>query len=277
MAGNEVSDEITAQLEQLNARCGVYYENLVTGEHYEYGADTEQYAASIIKLFILAYTLQCIGEGKLRKEDEVILRREDCVPPSGVLTFLHEGLRVTVEDLYILMTVISDNTATNYLIDLLGAENINAYIRSLGLPVTTLRRKMYETEKARRGIQNTITAREVGNLLGMMYRGELVSPEASAEMLRILKNQQVEHKMPNLLRVLEDAPDIAHKTGEDDGITHDCGIVYGKEPFILCLTFNNAGVPACERTMADITARLWHRNEGRQGGNTVFSNMQDIR
>lgn len=94
----------------------------------------------------------------------------------------------------------------------------------------------------------------MGILLEMMYRGELVSAEASAQMIEILRNQKLNGKMPFFLKPQGIAS--AHKTGEDDGITHDVGIVFTSKPFVLCMLSNETDVPAFERLIQDIARDL---------------------
>lgn len=247
-----MQNEIRTLLEKLPGRVSCYYKNLVTGEHFAYHGDIRLQAASVIKTFIMAEAFRQIEAGKLKEDTKITIKKSDCVPPSGVLTFLHEGIEVTILDLITLMIVISDNTATNLLIDLLGMDAVNRTIQEYGFTNTELNRKMYDSEKSAQGIQNYITARETGEFLEKMYRGELVSKKASERMLAILKNQQVNHKIPFLIGNRNEELEIAHKTGEDTGITHDVGIVYAKEPFILCICGNETDVPALERAMAEI-------------------------
>ncbi len=140
-----------------------------------------------------------IEAGKLAMDQEITVHRKDCVPSCGVLTYLHDNVKLQVIDLITLMIIVSDNTATNVLIDLLGIDNINARIRALGFEKTILNRKLFDAEKAKLGLHNYITAEEVGALLEMMYRGTLVSEAASARMISIMKDQQLNHKIPYLI------------------------------------------------------------------------------
>lgn len=203
-----------------------------------------------------------IGNKSFSAEKVFSIRREDCVPSCGALTYLHDGIQVTVMDLVTLMIIFSDNTATNVLIDLLGIEEINATIKKLGFEKTILRRKMFDLEKSRNGIQNYISAGEVGSLLKMMYEGNLISRKASEKMISIMKNQQLASKIPFYLKAIPDGPEIAHKTGEDRGITHDVGIIYGKVPFVVCFCGNETDTPQFERLMADISLELYQELNG---------------
>ena len=83
-----------------------------------------------------------------------------------------------------------------------------------------------------------------------------MSPEASAQMISILKNQRLNSKIPFYIKPMEIGPAIAHKTGEDTGITHDVGIVFAEEPFVVCFCGNETVVTDYERVMAEITRKL---------------------
>ena len=249
--------EIEDRLRKMPGSVSFYYRNLVTGEEMAYRPEESMMAASVIKLYIMAEAFRRIDRGELDANRMIAMKREDSVPSCGAVAYLHEGLQVTVTDLITLMIIFSDNTATNVLIDLMGLEDIGRGIRELGFQDASLQRKMFDLEKSDRGIQNRITAGETGRLLRRLYEGTLVSREASEQMLSIMKNQQLNGKIPFYLPALVDEPEIAHKTGEDSGITHDVGIVYGKQPFIVCFCGNETDVPAYERLMAEISLELY--------------------
>lgn len=242
-----------AKIRDIQGDVGFYYKNLVTGNTVAYQEDKILYAASVIKLPLMIEAFRQFEAGELDPSRPVTVQKAHKVPSCGILTYLHDGVTVTVLDLVTLSIIVSDNTATNLLIDLLGIDSVNRALEAFGISHTRLRRKMFDMESASRGIQNTITAGEIGKLLEKLYWGEAVSPGASRQMIQILKNQQLNGKMPFLFT---EAVDIAHKTGEDDGITHDVGIIYAKEPLILCFCSNNVHVPSFERLMQEITWEL---------------------
>lgn len=252
-----MKDEIIKKLEQLPGKISFLYENLKTGDGFAYHGQEPMMAASVIKLFVMAAAFEKRKKGTFQVDELFAVKREDCVPSCGALTYLHEGILVTGMDLVTLMIIFSDNTATNVLIDILGMEEINETIQGLGFRQTLLQRKMYDMEKSARGIQNYITACETGRLLKMMYDGILIDKQSSETMISILKKQQLCSKIPFYLQALSDSPEIAHKTGEDTGITHDVGIVYGKEPFLVCFCGNETDTPAFERAMAEISLDLF--------------------
>ncbi|MBR0220060.1 MAG: serine hydrolase [Clostridia bacterium] len=232
---------------ELPGEISVYGKDLVTDEKWAYEADVPLVAASVIKLPILVEAFRQARDGLLAMDEIFSIRPEQKMPSCGALTYLHDGLTVTLRDLCALMIILSDNTATNILIQRLGMENINAGMRKLGLEKSTLRRLLFDSEASARGLENTITAEEMGQLLEMLYKGACVSPAADTEMLGILKDQRLNGKIPFFLHNLK----IAHKTGEDDGITHDVGIVYADHPLILCFASNHTDVPAFERFIQD--------------------------
>lgn len=260
-----MKNKILEKLECIPGKISFQYENLKSGESFDYHAEEPMMAASVIKLFIMAVVFEKLENGELHKDQMITVDKEDHVPSCGALTYLHDGIEVTVMDLVTLMIIFSDNSATNILIDLLGMDEINRLIRNFGFEKTVLQRKMFDLEKSGRGIQNYITASETGRLLKMMYQGRLVSRQASEHMLSIMKNQQLNSKIPFYLRALPEKPEIAHKTGEDAGITHDVGIIYGKEPFLVCFCGNETDTPVYERAMAEISLELYRkRNQKRE-------------
>ena len=148
------------------------------------------------------------------------------------------------------MIILSDNTATNILIDRLGIENVNRTLDAYDLTGMRLRRKMFDSEAAARGLQNTVTAEGVARFFRLLYEGRLVSKTASEDMLRTLLDQRLNGKMPFYLHSA--GIRVAHKTGEDDGVTHDAGIILAKEPLIAVFLSGDTDIPACERVIQDV-------------------------
>ncbi len=243
-------EAILRELEKLPGHIGFYAKELHSGETLRYHADEPVEAASVIKLTVMAEAFRQREAGILRFDETVTIREEDKLPSCGALTYMHSGLQVQLGDLVTLMIILSDNTATNLLIDRLGIDAINAQIDCMGLKATRLNRKLFQPELARLGIRNTVGAEDMGRLLEAIWADELVSPAASREMLEILKNQRLNGKLPFYLH----SRDIvcAHKTGEDDGITHDVGIIFADEPCVVCFLSERTNVPRAEQAMHEI-------------------------
>ncbi|MGE5630568.1 MAG: serine hydrolase [Caulobacteraceae bacterium] len=232
-------DFLHDSIKTLKGTIGIYYKNLSTGNTISLNENKGIISASVIKLPILVEAFHQMEKGAISKNDMVALCESDKMPFCGALSYMHNGLEVTVEDLCNLMIILSDNTATNMLIKLLGFDNINGYMRELGLKNSVLGRLLFDEEADKKGFRNIVSAEDIGMLYELMWEGKLVSPEASRQMLAILKQQQINHKIPTRL---DEGGAVAHKTGEDTGITHDTGIVYAKEPFILCILSEETNV-----------------------------------
>jgi len=231
---------------------GLYYRALGEEQVETYNPDLPLVAASVIKLPIMVTAFRDIAAGQLDADEIFSIKREDKMPSCGALTYMHDGLEVTLADLITLMIIFSDNTATNLLIDLLTPDHVNRTMEALGVSGIALRRRLFEPELSAQGIQNTVTARGVGMLLERMATGTLLGRALDDRMIGILMNQRLNGKLPFFLH--GKGIRCAHKTGEDDGITHDVGIIYTERPFVLCMLSNNVDVPAFERLMQD-TAR----------------------
>lgn len=235
---------IQAQINFLRGRIGFFYEDLESGDTYGIHADDSYEAASVIKLLVLCEAYRQFEQGSLSKEELIPVRREDRVPSCGAAAYLHDGIALTVKDLCVLMIILSDNTATNILIRKLGMDCINRTARELGFEKTRLNRLLFDSGASAAGIENQFAPSEIGRFYELLWRGELVSADASREMLEILKKQEINHKIPSML---PKNLTIAHKTGEDRGITHDTGIIFAPRPFILCFASNETDVPETEQ------------------------------
>lgn len=255
-----MKNKIIKELKSIEGDVSFYYKNLITQETIKYNENKKMLAASIIKLPILVECFNQINKGIISKDDIFVTKNKDKVPSCGALNYMSENLEVKLEDLYILMIILSDNYATNMIVDKLGIENINETIKNLGLKNTIFNRKMFDDEKAALGLENYICAKDIAILLEKMYNKELIDEKSSEEMINILKNQRLNRKIPFFIQSIKPKVEIAHKTGEDTNITHDVGIVFTNEPFILCFCGNNVNVPVYERLMQDITYDLYKYN-----------------
>lgn len=188
-------------------------------------------SASIIKVPLLAALLWLSEQGKLDWQETLALRDEDRTPGSGILRELHSGLALTLHDLAVLMIVLSDNTATNMLIDRAGVESVQEFLHRLGFHHTTLQRKMYDFAAAEQGRENLCCAAEIADLLKWMAQGEiratdgtpLVSRDGCEQMLHIMREQFYRDQIPYLL---PSEVKVANKTGEISGHHHDSAVVW---------------------------------------------------
>ena len=232
----------------------LYYENLYSGEVLEYNADLPLIAASIIKIPIMVEAFRRFEAGEDDPAAIHVLKNSEKMPSCGILNRMHEGVEVTIRDLVEMMIVLSDNTATNILIERYGTDSVNRTMQAVGASDCILRRKLFDAKASAAGIQNTVTARSVATLLKKLYRAELLGKKPDTEMMEILLNQRLNGKFPFELHSRN--IQIAHKTGEDDGITHDAAVIFAKQPFVLCMFSNKTDVPSFERYMQETALRL---------------------
>ena len=240
---------ITPQLEKLGGDTGVYVKNLVTGETFMRGEDVPVVAASVIKIPVMIEAFRAAHDGELALSEIHALADDERLPSCGTLKAMHAGIEMTLEDLVKLMIIVSDNAATNIMIRRVGMENVNKTLRELGCQKSTLNRLLFDAEASRRGVKNYITAREMGEVLEKLWRGEVVSEAASKAMMDILLDQRLNGKLPFFIDSM--GIDIAHKPGEDDGISHDVGVIFTKESLVVCFVGEHVNVPLYERLMQD--------------------------
>jgi beta-lactamase class A len=203
--------------------------DLTTGEELRRLQDSVFPTASTIKLAILYELFKQADEGVVNLDQVRPLDRKDVVGGTGVLREL-TAPSMALRDYATLMVVLSDNTATNLLIDVVGMEKVNARMRALGLTQTKLRRRMIDLEAARRGDENVSTPAEIAKLLGLIHRGEGLSPKSREALVAIL---QKEKTTPMRRGIPADVP-VANKPGSLEGVAVDAGIVYLKNrPYIF--------------------------------------------
>jgi beta-lactamase class A len=230
-------EQLSAVIERIAAeaegRVDVALRHLPSGRELRREAEAVFPSASVIKVPILVTAFAEVEAGRRRWDERFTVAAVACVEGSGVLRELHPGVEVTLQDLARLMIVVSDNTASNLLIDAVGLDRVNEELAAHGCHRTRLGRKFYDFAARDAGRENTCAAGELADLLARLEQGEIVSPAASAEMLAIMRRQAFTHKIPALLP--PETP-VAHKTGEITGVSHDVGIIYGLSgPLVLAV------------------------------------------
>ncbi|HXG56250.1 MAG TPA: serine hydrolase [Vicinamibacterales bacterium] len=222
---SELRQKMQAQLESIAVRLdgvmGYTIIDLTSGERVDRLQNEVFPLASTIKLTILYELLRQADEGKLNLDEVRALDRRQVVAGTGVLAELGTP-SMSLRDYATLMIVLSDNTATNVLIDVVGMRNVTARMSGAGLASLKLRRKMIDLSAARRGDENVGTPSDVAKLLGMIYRGEGLRKESAEALIGILKKA----KATALRRGVDAGVEVAGKPGTLDGVESDAGIVY---------------------------------------------------
>jgi beta-lactamase class A len=231
-------------------------------------ADVPVQTASVIKLGILYEAMEQVRAGNARWDEPVTLKKGEAVPGSGILTLLDAPITITLKDALTLMVIVSDNTATNLMIDRFGIDNVNARMESLGLKNTHLYKKVFKpavgpmpADQPKFGLGKT-TAREMANLMEyigtcrlhpagsmqgdpMWYATDERDEAVCGVALDMLKHQFYRETVPRYLETADATTNgvaIASKTGSLDAVRNDVAIVMGKSgPMVLSIfTYGNA-------------------------------------
>jgi beta-lactamase class A len=219
--------------QHLDGVMGVAIEDLTTGDHYFLHEDEVFAQASSIKITVLANLYLQAQQGKLKLTDLYTVQSSDLVPDSDIMNGLTPGVtRITLRDLATMMVAVSDNAATNVLIDRVGMTNVSAMLDSLGLTHTRLRRKMMDLEAAKQGRENISTPREMMMFLDAIYHGKLLNKESTEDFFKVLstnKDSFIPRDLPAGLK-------IANKPGELEAVRNDSGIVFVEgRPYVICV------------------------------------------
>ncbi len=219
--------------QHLDGVMGVAIEDLTTGDHFLLHEDEVFAQASSIKITVLANLYLQVQQGKLKLTDLYMVQSSDLVPDSDIMGGLTPGVtRLTLRDLATMMVAVSDNSATNVLIDRVGMQNVNAMLDSLGLTHTRLRRKMMDLQAAKEGRENISTPHEMMLLLDAIYHGKVLNKESSADFFTVLstnKDSWIPRDLPADLK-------IANKPGALEAVRNDSGIVFVEgRPYVICV------------------------------------------
>jgi beta-lactamase class A len=221
---------------RLDGVLGVAILDLTSGQHFLLHGDEVFPQASSIKIAVLAelyHQAQDGSPGKAKLTDPYTMQTSDLVADSDILGGLTPGVtRLTNRDLATCMVAVSDNSATNVLIDRVGMDNVNRLLDHLGLSHTRLRRKMMDLQAAREGRENVSTPREMMLLLQALYGGKVLNRALTEDFFKVLST----HKDSALLRGLPENVRAANKPGALEAVRNDSGIIYAhNRPFVLCV------------------------------------------
>jgi beta-lactamase class A len=219
--------------QHLDGVMGVAIEDLTTGDQFLLRENEVFAQASSIKIAVLAELYRQAQQGKLKLTELYTVQATDLVADSNIMGGLTPGVtRVTLRDLATMMVAVSDNSATNVLIDRVGMENVNAMLDSLGLSHTRLRRKMMDLDAAKHGRENISTPREMMTLLAALYRGKVLNKEMENDFFTMLstgKDSWIPRDLPADLK-------IADKPGALEAVRNDSGIVFVEgRPYVICV------------------------------------------
>lgn len=189
---------------------------------FEHRADELLKSASTIKIAIMIALFRKIDRGEVSLDDSYVLKAEDKVPGSGILQNMHDGLDLTIGDVVYLMMSISDNPATNILIDLVGMDTVNATMRDLGLKQSVLGRKMMGRPALETEQENLATANEFALMVQKILGHEAASSRSCEQMIDLLEKQQNTRRIG---RYVPPGVRWGSKTGSYDTVANDVGFI----------------------------------------------------
>jgi len=235
---------LTQRIAEHSGDAGVCVVHLESQTRFAHRADVPMPTASLIKFPVMIAAYHAASAGKVNLPDPVVLRDEDKVPGSGILTpHFSAGGAFPLRDAVRMMIAWSDNTATNLVIDKIGLPATTALMQELGCPHTHLHAKVFRRdtsiapERSKQFGLGSTTAAEMVKLLERLQRREMVSPSASDEMLAHLAACQ---DRDTFRKHLPRGTIVAHKTGLVTGVRTDAGIITSKGgTILLCVLTNN--------------------------------------
>lgn len=225
---------IRAEIAPFKGRVLLYAKNLDTGETYSYNGDERVRTASTIKIAVMIEAFARVAEGKAKWTDELVLTKAARYGGSGILPELSDGLRLTLQDCVRLMMILSDNTATNMVLDYLTTDSVNERMNSLGFKATRIMRRVGGGGESREGKLGDNLKRfglgatsphEMVQIMEKLDRGEIVSKEASKQMIELMKREQGRNSIG---RSIPDVP-LASKYGALDALRSCVAILYTKQ------------------------------------------------
>ncbi|MBP3038428.1 serine hydrolase [Bacillaceae bacterium Marseille-Q3522] len=218
---NELKQKITELLHQSDGRFSVTIE--IGGERLDWNGEEMYPAASLIKLPIMMTAFLQIEQGKWDSKELVPLKTLNRVGGSGVLQSFSDEGSLPIMDLITLMIVVSDNTATNWLIDKVGISEVNQFLEKANCLHTKLNRKLMDDTAIKKKIDNFTSSQDMIKLLKQIHKPGLFSQESCHSMFAIMSKQQFQHKLPAFID--QQKMQVANKTGEVAHVEHDSAII----------------------------------------------------
>jgi beta-lactamase class A len=273
---DSIPEKIQARIQlEPGAQVGLAYVDLGSSDTLFLNADTSFHAASTMKVPVMIELFRGASSGSFGMGQPLMIVNQfasivdgsayalDSTSDSDTTLYHRIGGRVPVDTLLRLMITRSSNLATNTLIALVGAEQVNRTMRSLGAQRIQVLRGVEDGKAFDKGLINTTTARDLAIILRAIEQGRASSPEATSEMRQILLAQEFNEKIPAGLPA---GIRVAHKTGEIAAHSHDAAIVYppGRSPYVLVvLTRGIQDGAKASKLIADISSIVYARNSER--------------
>ncbi|MES3017737.1 MAG: serine hydrolase [Bacteroidota bacterium] len=235
---------------------GIMAIDLTTGDSFAINQDIVFAQASAIKIPILMEVYKQAKENKFALKDTRPLIASNTVAGSGILNTMVDPVELSIRNYCMLMIGLSDNSATNTLIELVGLKNINSTMQSLGLKNTRVQRKMIDQPASLRNEENISTPAEAAKLLKLLYDGKFIDKAVSDEILLTLQKNPVENS--KLAKGIPSNVKIAFKPGGMGGVSTEWGIIYlAKKPYAVAVMENYKAGTASQDAISSLSKALY--------------------
>lgn len=269
---SKTEKKLQKMVEATRGVVGVSVLDLTDGERFTFNENLTFPQGSAIKIAILMEVYKQATEGKFKLTDLRWVDKPDKVGGSGVLNQLGDRTsQLSIRDLCVLMIVLSDNTATNMLIELVGMSNINKTMASLGLKQTLVQRKMMDTAARGRGDENLSTPLEGTHIMELLYKGQFLNQSACEDMLAILKKP----KSGSIKAGLPAGIPVAFKPGGIPGVATEWAIVNLKERPYIVVIMGNYGLDNEFHEVMPKVSKVLYDYFWRKGRSTQFGTYVD--
>lgn len=248
-----MTSNIHKKIEAFNKNLDFKYSAIIQSPkiNFEYNKNVKVRSASLIKLFIMAYLFDQASKEEIIL-DQLIEEKNDVNIVDGGIYSLLTSVN-SIQDLIIYMITVSDNMATNILIEYCGMNNINKFIKKNNFNNTQLNRKMMAIDKIEKGIDNYTSASDIYNLLKCVYMHNIFNENLCSLFLKILEHQQ-DKRMAGYY--LTDEVKFAHKTADMNQINHNVGIFVEYKTFVILMTWDCKNNFNSRKWMSEIAATL---------------------
>jgi len=265
----QLKKHINAELAKQKGTFAVAFKNLQTGEEILINEKVNFHAASTMKTPVLIEAYKQSAAGKFKITDPILVQNEfksivdespfslNAGDDSDSLLYTKVGTKLPIYDLLYLMIIKSSNLATNIIIDLVGAQNVNKTMREMGADDIQVLRGVEDNKAYQKGMNNTTTAYDQMLIFNAMAQGKTVDKKSSDAMINILLDQAFNDKIP---AQLPKNVKVAHKTGWIKGINHDAGIIFlpdGRKYVLVLLSKEMTDDKAGVATMANVSKMVY--------------------
>ena len=257
--------EIKKYLESRIGKYSFFFEDLKSGYVYGYNENVSMIAAGCMKLPIAVSLIKAVEDKKVDFMDRVKIQSSDKVYGTGIIHEYNER-EYTVFELMVIMLIQSDNTAANKIIDIVGMEQINEDIISMGLKNTRLNRKTNDERTAITDVENITTAYDLSKIWKHLSNGTFLSKDNGQMLIDILRRQQIKNKLalyiPDDLKI-----EISSKTGDKKGVENDTAYLeLPKGKFVFTVlsqdipnsVYGTVSVAKCGKMMWDGVMNNWN-------------------